>query len=66
MQSLARCTVLAEQMTTMWRQADSECGTFFYQHYVVLAVNQVLTNCRDLDVDLRLVAELLHHLYFTC
>ncbi|CVD34600.1 Uncharacterised protein [Serratia marcescens] len=47
----------------MRRQADGECGTFFYQHHVILAVHQVLTDGRDLDVDLRLVAELLHHLY---
>ena len=39
------CTaILTEQMAALWRQADSECGTLFYQHHVILAVDQVLTD----------------------
>ena len=64
MQSTTCSAILTEQMATLWRQADSECGTFFYQHHVVLAVHQVLTNGRDLDMDLRFVAELLDDLNF--
>ena len=60
------CTaILTEQMATLWRQADSECGTLFYQHHVVLAVNQVLTDGGDLDMNLCFVTKLLDHLHFT-
>ena len=45
-------------MATFWRQTDSECGSLFYQHHVVLAVNQVLTDGGDLDMNLRFVTEL--------
>ncbi|CAH0252198.1 hypothetical protein SRABI106_02636 [Rahnella aquatilis] len=51
-------------MAAVWRQTDGECCTFFYQHHVVLAVHQVLTNCRNLDVDLCFVTQLLDDLHF--
>jgi hypothetical protein len=48
--------ILTEQMATLWRQTDSECGTLFYQHHVILAVDQVLTDGGDLDMNLSFVA----------
>ena len=65
MQSTTCSAILTEQMATLWRQADSECGTFFYQHHVVLAVYQVLTNKKDLDINLNFIAKLLDDLNFT-
>ena len=65
MQPTTCSAILTEQMATLWRQADSECGTLFYQHHVVLAVNQVLTDGGDLDMDLCFVTKLLDYLYFT-
>lgn len=50
-------------MAALRRQADGECGSLFYQHHVVLAVDQVLTDGGDLDMDLRFVAELLDDLH---
>ena len=50
--------IFTEQMTTLWRQANSECGALFYQHHVVLAVHQVLTNGGDLNMNLCLVTKL--------
>ena len=52
-------------MAALRRQTDGECGSLFYQHHVVLAVNQVLTDGWDLDMNLRFVAELFDHLNFT-
>ena len=52
-------------MAALWWQTDSECGSLFYQHHVVLAVNQVLTDSGDLDMNLCFVAELFDHLNFT-
>lgn len=43
-------------------QTDGECCTFFYQHHVVLAVDQVLAYCWDLDMNLSLITQLLYHL----
>ena len=51
-------------MAALWRQADSECGPLFYQHHVVLAVNQVLTDGGDLD-DATLVIDRAHSTYKT-
>jgi hypothetical protein len=47
-------------MATLWRQTDSECGTLFYQHHVILAVNQVLTDGGDLDMNLCFVTKLFY------
>lgn len=62
MQTTTGRTILSEQMATLWRQADGECGTLFYQHHVSLAVDQVLTNGRNLDMNLRFVAKLFDYL----
>ncbi|VDR30426.1 Uncharacterised protein [Raoultella terrigena] len=51
-------------MATFRWQTDSECGSLFYQHHVVLAVDQVLTDGWDLDMNLRFVTKLLNHLHF--
>lgn len=52
MQTTTCAAILAEQMTALWRQADSECGALFYQHHVILAINRVLTDGGDLDMNL--------------
>lgn len=65
MQPTTCSAIFTEQMATLWRQADNECGTLFYQHHVILAVHRVLTDGGDLDMNLRFVAQLLDHLNFT-
>ncbi len=65
MQPAARASVLAEQVTTLGRQANAHRGALFYQHHVLLAVHQVLTDGGDLDVDLRFMSQLLDNLNFT-
>ena len=65
MQPTTCSAILTEQMATLWRQADSECGTLFYQHHVILAVNQVLTNGGDLDMNLCFVTKLFNDLNLT-
>ena len=65
MQPTTCSAILTEQMATLWRQTDSECGTLFYQHHVILAVDQVLTDGGDLDMNLCFVTKLFDDLNFT-